>query len=167
MRIDIVGLSLAETALVLLFTVFVGLLAGKTEENRLLNQASREHEELLRVQRDLTSERESKAELSRQVAAMLPKLRSSAFPSCAEAGKSEGWLFAATVRGRNTYEIGGKLFTLTDLTSFYSKQLQEAYKSECRERVRLYVGDAVSGEEYEYAMRRVAQYFYVGYMGAH
>lgn len=119
-----------------------------------------------RLQQDLNSARQSTAELSGQLAALLPKLRSRAFPSCAETGKVQGWLFTATVRGRDTYDIDGNVFTVSDLTTAYSRQLREASESSCRQRIRLYVGDGVSGEEYEYAMRQLAQHFYIGYMGS-
>lgn len=165
MRIDVFGLTLAETAFVLLFALFAALLAGTMAEKQTLRQASGQAEKIAALQRDLNAERQSKAELSRQMAILLPKLRSSAFPSCAETGKAQGWLFTATVRGVDAYEVDGVLLTLADLLKSYSSQLKDADKAECRQRIRLYVGNDVSGGAYEYAMRRVGQYFYVGYMG--
>jgi hypothetical protein len=165
MRIDVLGLTLAETALVLLFAIFSALLASKAEENRALKRATGQQEQIAALQRDLNSERQSNSDLSRRMAALLPKLRSSAFPSCAETGKAQGWLFTATVRGRDAYEIDGDRLTLADLIKKYSEPLREASTAECRQRIRLYVSNEISGEEYEYAMRRVSQYFYVGYMG--
>ncbi len=99
--------------------------------------------------------------------ALLPKLRSTAFPTCVAVGKAKDWLFTATVRGRDAYEIEGQLVSLANITKLYSVQLRDADENECRQRVRLYVGKGVSGEEYEYAMRRISQNFYVGYMGSH
>ncbi len=64
------------------------------------------------------------------------------------------------------YDIEGTVFTVSALTAAYSKQLREAREADCRQRIRLYVGRGVSGEEYEYAMRQLAQYFYIGYMGS-
>jgi hypothetical protein len=161
---DIVGFTLAETAFVLLFAVFAALLAEKTEESHALKQVNSQLGQLTRLQQDLNSERQSNAELSGQIATF--KLRSRAFPSCAETGKVSGWLFTATVRGRDAYDIDGTLFTVSTLTAAYAKQLREASEASCRQRIRLFVGDGVSGEEYEYAMRQVAQHFYIGYMGS-
>ncbi len=158
MRIDIVGLSLAETALVLLFGVFAALLAGKAEEGRVTQQVSTQREQITTLERN-------NADLKQRMAILLPKLRSSAFPSCAEVGKAQGWLFTATVRGRDTYDIGGDSLALASLLTLYSKQLRESDEGECRQRIRLYVGKGVSGAEYEYAMRRLGQYFYIGYLG--
>ncbi|MGO9575930.1 MAG: hypothetical protein ACLPTQ_16570 [Terriglobales bacterium] len=163
---DIIGFTLAETAFVLLFAVFAALLAEKAQEGRAHKQVGGQLDQISRLQSDLNSERRSNAELSERIATLLPKLRSSAFPSCAEAGKTQGWLFTATVRGKDMYDIEGTVFTVSALTAAYSKQLREAREADCRQRIRLYVGRGVSGEEYEYAMRQLAQYFYIGYMGS-
>jgi hypothetical protein len=166
MRIDVFGLTFAETALVLLFGVFAAMLAGKTEENRALKEISGQREQIATLQRDLKTERQNNTILTRNMAELLPKLRSSAFPSCAEKGISEGWLFTATVKGMDAFEIDGISLTLADLLENYSTQLRKATASECRERIRLYVSKDISGADYEYALRRISQSFYVGYMGS-
>jgi hypothetical protein len=166
MRIDVFGLTFAETALVLLFGVFAAMLAGKTEENRALKEISGQRQQIATLQQDLKTERQNNTTLTRNMAELLPKLRSSAFPSCAETGIAEGWLFTATVKGRDAFEVDGISLTLSNLLNNYSTQLRQATESECRERVRLYVGKDISGADYEYALRRISQHFYVGYMGS-
>jgi hypothetical protein len=163
---DIIGFTLAETAFVLLFAVFAGLLSGKAQEANVTRQASDQLTQIARLQQDLNSSRQNNAQLSARIAALMPKLRSAAFPSCAETGRVQGWLFTATVNGRDSYEIDGVPFTALEIIKKYSSQLREASDSACRQRIRLYVGDRVSGEEYEFAMRQIGQYFYIGYMGS-
>lgn len=166
MRIDVFGLTFAETALVLLFGVFAAMLAGKAEENRALKEITSQREQIATLQGDLKTERQNNTTIARDMAELLPKLRSSAFPSCAEKGITEGWLFTATVKGRDAFEIDGISLTLAKLLNDYSIQLQKATASECRERIRLYVGKDISGADYEYALRRISQSFYVAYMGS-
>ena len=137
MRIDVFGLTFAETALVLLFGVFAAMLAGKTEENRALKEITGQREQIATLQQDLKTERQNNTTLTRNIAELQPKLRSSAFPSCAETGITEGWLFTATVKGRDAFEIDGTSLTMANLLNNYSTQLRKANTSECRERVRL------------------------------
>ncbi|GEM_PF-4237656 len=166
MRIDIFGLTFAETALVLLFGVFAALLAGKAEENRVLSEAKIQQEHMATMQASLDAEKQRSASLSRKLESLAPKLRSSVLPSCAETGLTQGWLFTATVKSSDSYEIDGASLNLSKLLEVYSAQLQQASGAECRERIRLYVGEGISGADYEYALRRISQYFYVAYMGS-
>ena len=163
MRIDIFGLSLAETALVLLFGVFAALLTRETEHNKAMGLQEAHVAELTN---SLNTAEAGNAALKARMDALLPKLRSTAFPTCLAVGKAKDWLFTATVRGRDAYEIEGHVLALANITRLYSVQLHDADESECRQRIRLYVGREVSGEDYEYAMRRISQNFYVGYMGS-
>lgn len=49
---------------------------------------------------------------------------------------------------------------ISALLQTYSRQLSEANKAGCRHRVKVYYGKDISLSEYDYALRRIEQYFY-------
>ena len=86
-------------------------------------------------------------------------LRSAAMPTCAELDKAD-WLFTVVIRGSDVYEVNGNKYSISMLLQTYTRELSEANKDGCRHRVKVYYGKDVSLPEYDYALRRIEQYFY-------
>ena len=132
--------KLAETAFVLLFGVFAALLTSETQHTRAMSlQKSRVAE----LTQNLDSAKAGNVALKARMDALLPKLRSTTFPTCVAVGKAKDWLFTATVRGRDAYEIEGQLVSLANITKLYSVQLRDADENECRQKG----SDYMSGRE--------------------
>ena len=154
MRSDIVGYTLAETALALLFTVFAGMLAQRTATV-----------DVERSPQPPTSTVKTPPPSSAGANSKSPRLLSPNLPSCAQQGSSNDWLFSVVVHGKDAYEHLSRILTLDQLLKQYSAQLRDANLRGCRHTIKVFVGEDVSGLDYDYAIRHLSVWFYPKYMG--
>lgn len=153
----IVGLTLAEIALVLLFSFLALFIPAYSRLNRKvkLNGSI----DVAKLQTDLKNATAANDRLKAEIEKSRRNLRSAAVPSCAELNNAD-WLFTAVIRGSDAYEVNGNRYSLRTLLQTYAPELSEANKNGCRHRVKLYYGKDVSLPEYDSALRKVEQYFY-------
>jgi hypothetical protein len=156
-QFDIVGLTLAEVALVLLFSFLVLFVPAYARLNRRIKQSGAV--DVAKLQTDLTNALAENARLKAEIDKSRRNLRSAAMPTCAELNKAD-WLFTAVIRGADVYEVNGNKYSLDRLLQTYATELSEANKNGCRHRVKLYYGKDVSLTEYDYALRKIEQSFY-------
>ena len=156
-RIDIVGLTLAEITLGLLFS-FLALFAPAYASLYHRVQAANPTElERLKTENAQLTERNSR--LQDQVASLI-SMRSKALPSCIEASKADGYVATLTIRGRDAYDAGDGVYTLELLTQKYSLEIANAKQAGCVQAVLVYYGSGVSVDDYDLALRRIEQVFY-------
>jgi hypothetical protein len=156
-RTDIVGLTLAEIAFVLLFSFLALFIPAYARLNHKLKAYGAV--DVAKLQTELRNATTENGNLKAEIDKSRRNLRSAAVPTCAELNKAD-WLFTAVVRGSDTYEVNGKKYSLNTLLQTYSEQMSEANKNGCKHRVKLYYGKEVSLAEYDYALRRIEQSFY-------
>jgi hypothetical protein len=169
-RLDIVGLSLAETALVLLFVLLGAFAPAYAHLKHIFRSDNAEiahlNAQLAKAQQNLSTAQDHLAMLQQEFAADRPKLRSRATPSCFELNKtSDRWLFTLVVRGADKYEVDGRIFTFPDLLKAHSREIEQGHQDDCRFSIKIASGDDVSGMEYEAAEIRLGQVFYMTQAG--
>lgn len=152
---DMIGITLSELAFVVLFSLAAALVPSQFEQENLTASLQGEMESLKR----------QNTELKRQVVTMQSELRSKAKPTCVEAGIAKGWLFTTTIRGRNAYELNGRIMSLEEILSANRQALLVAEKEECLHRIKLFYGLGVAGIDYDYALRRIEEPFATKKMG--
>ena len=155
-RFDIVGLTLAEVSLVLLFSFVAVFLPAYGHLRKELSAKTTAED----VQKQLLAANHKIAQLQQEVDNSRPNLRSVATPTCVEVNKATGWLFGAVIRGADSYEVLGEQFTLDTLLAKYAPALAQAKQDGCRHRIRIYFGQGVSVVDYDFALRRLEEYFY-------
>jgi regulator of replication initiation timing len=156
-QFDIVGLTLAEVALVLLFAFLVLFVPAYARLNRRVKQSG--VVDVANLKTDLKNAIAENERLKSQIDKSRRNLRSAAMPTCAELNKAD-WLFTAVIRGADVYEVNGNKYSLNTLLQAYAAELSEASKNGCRHRVKLYYGKDVSLPEYDFALRKIEQSFY-------
>src|SRR5579859_6903321 len=108
-RFDIVGLSLAEIALVLVFVLLAVFAPAYSHVSRQAQAKSHDVETLRAKVSELQKQLDEKSSLIQQFSAERPNLRSIATPSCFELKKtSSRWVGSVLVRGINRYEVNGR-----------------------------------------------------------
>ena len=156
-REDIVGLTLAEIALTLLFfflAVFAPTYARLNRKLKAINLI-----DVARLQTELKAAEAENETLKAELEKYRPNLRSAAVPSCAEINKAD-WLFTTIIRGSDTYDIDGVSYSIGNILATYSKELSDARQNGCRHRIKVYYGAGVSLDEYDSALRKIEVYFY-------
>lgn len=156
-RNDIVGLTLAEISLVLLFSFLALFVPAYARLNRKLKQSGAV--DVAKLQTDLKNANASNESLKAEIENSRRNLRSAAMPTCAELNKAD-WLFTAVIRGSDSYEVNSNRYSLSTLLQTYAKELSEASTNGCRHRVKVYYGKDVSLPEYDYALRKIERSFY-------
>jgi competence protein ComGC len=157
-RIDIVGFTLAEIALVILFALLV----------IFLPQKERQANEVKALQQKIKSLEASESALKQQVASLekerqrfqssRPDLKSKAIPTCFEIDKTE-WLFSVTIRGNDAFEITGKDMTLNDILKNYETQMKSAKAKGCIHRIQVFYSPEISTADYDSGLRRLEAWF--------
>jgi hypothetical protein len=165
-RIDIVGLSLAEIALVLLFCFVAVFAPAYARLDRKLQVASAQPNEAAELKKKLAATEAENHALKHELEGYRRNLRSKATPSCTEISKASGPLFTAIIQGEDRYEVNGESFSLASLTQHYSDALADAKKNGCVHSIRVYYGNGVSVSDYDYALRRIEQVFYDTKLGS-
>jgi hypothetical protein len=160
-RSDIVGYTLAEIALVLLFCI-VAVFAPAYA--RLRKQANPK-EKIAETQQELSRANAENAQLRKELQDSRHNLRSVAMPSCAELNKSSDWLFTATIRGIDDYEIAGRSYRLADVLKNYSAPLDQARRDGCRHRIRVSYQAGLDANDYFQALTRIEETFYTLKLG--
>lgn len=169
-RNDVVGLTLAEIALVLLFGFLVLLLPSYARLSRELKTRSAPDLRALQMKlAEATAENErlklENEQFRAEMATTRRHLRSEQIPSCAEINGAD-WLFTAVILGSDAYGVSGHQYTLQSLLQTYSGPLAEAQAEGCKQRVKVYYGKDVSLPEYYSALRQLEDYFYDKKLGA-
>jgi hypothetical protein len=163
-RFDIVGLTLAEISLVLLFSfvaIFVPSYArARKELDAQANKATNSD-----IEKQLIAVNAENARLQQELQNSRKNLRSVVTPSCVEIGKATDWLFTAIIRGSDAYEVQGEQYTLDALLAKYSPALIQAKQNGCVHRVRIYYGQGLSGLDYDYSLRQIEEHFYTQKLG--
>ncbi len=156
-RTDIVGLTLAEIALVVLFSFVAIFIPAYSRLSRKLR--AYHAPDVATLQSALKTAADENEKLKAEIESSRRNLRSAAVPTCAELNKAD-WLFTAVIRGPDSYEADGVAYSLSELLRRYSSDLSEASEEGCRHRVKLYYGRQVNLADYDYALRRIEQHFY-------
>lgn len=162
-QFDIVGLSLAEIALVV---VFVLLAVFAPAYSRIRKELKIKEVETTKLKQQLDETEREAARLHQQYEAERPNLRSKATPSCFELKKtSNRWLFTLVVRGPDKYELEGHEVTLRELSHQYDSEITQAKRDDCRLSIRISSGEGLSGREYQSALIQLGQTFYMTQSG--
>lgn len=159
-RFDIVGLTLAEVSLVLLFSFIAIFIPAYSRARKEAAKADAGD-----VQKQLDAAKLDNARLQKELENSRRNLRSVVTPSCVEISKATDWLFAATVRGADNYEVLDQQYTLDGLLAKYAAALAQAKQDDCVHRIRIYYGAGVSGLDYDLAIRRLEEHFYTQKLG--
>jgi hypothetical protein len=173
-QLDIVGLSLAEMSLALLFVVLALQRPAPNPSASQLAAATKQigtlHLKLDTANRKIANLNEEIYQLQNRINTFTPSrpnLRSVALPSCAETKVRADWLFTAIIRGQNRYDIGhsGSL-SIEDIVERFHAEMEDGRIHGCVQRVQVYVGSNVSAQDYDFALRRLERYFYPKKLGA-
>lgn len=163
-RFDIVGLSLAEIALVLVFVVLAIFAPAYSHVQKELSFTKRDAESLRTKVGDLQKQLDD----MKRFKAERPNLRSRATPSCFELNKTtDRWLTSIVVNGVNRYEVGGRQLTLKELLSEFSSEIAQGKRDDCRYSIRISSGKDVSGVDYQLALMQLGQTFYMTQSSPH
>lgn len=164
-RFDIVGLTLAEISLVLLFSFVAIFVPSYARARKELDSVRADKATTSDVKKQLLAANAENAQLQQELQNSRRNLRSVVTPSCVEISKATDWLFAAIVRGSDDYEVLGQQYTLNALLAKYSPALIEAKQDGCVHRIRIYYGQGVSGYDYDYSLRQIEEHFYTQKLG--
>ena len=162
---DLLGWTLAELALALLFAIFAiftPTIQRLTLRAKGLEQENKRTHELIAENEQL---RREEATLRASINASRANLKSKLTPPCSELDKSAGWLFTATVMGPDSFEIGGAPLTLAKIRERYSSDLADAKKKGCMQRIRINFEGTMSAQTYDLAKRRLDTLFYSASLG--
>ena len=175
-RFDVVALTLAEVALVTLFTVVAVTFPSYgrlRKEVRTLRESSHEAEGLRRDVRALMESSSEGERLRREnldLRTLLQSLqsekslRSQAMPSCVELHRAAGSLFGVTVAGKDQFVVGTRVLSRSALLREYAYELQKAERSGCRQRIDVFCRLGTTGPDYVSGLRALREYFYTSIM---
>ena len=169
---DIIGYTLAEIALALLFVV---VLLGIGSQSALRATAEQARKDALEAaERALEAEErarraESSADTQRRIADDLREelerllgLRSGARPPCSEVGVAEGdWLFSVQILAADLYSLEGEVLSMDGLRSMFDGQLNLAEQRDCVYRVEAMAAPTLPLPVYLAGLRRLEGLFYV------
>ena len=162
--VDIVGYTLAETALVLVFVLIVVYAPESRKVQKLQGELQTTRHDLDAALEKQAREQEHPRPIQRKVIDRTA-LRSAAPPSCVETGVATGWLFTATVEGRDSYRINGVKLTFDELQQRYQTNVTEARDAGCFHRVKVYFTPSITSVEYDEALRKLEELFYTRKLG--
>jgi hypothetical protein len=167
-RIDVVGLSLAELSLALLFA-FLAITLPNLERLKHLEKVSRDRAD--DAERKLSDRKAptlaAKAGMSVAKGAQDAKLRSAARPSCIEMKVADGALLSVTINGVDEYAVEGLgSVSLIELTKQYSGALDEGLRLGCVHVAEVYLAPGISAVDYDSALRKIESYFYTRKRGS-
>jgi hypothetical protein len=163
-RVDIVGLTLAEIALALLFC-FVAVFAPSYARATQTIKEMKARPDAVALQKRVDELQLENDKLKAALEGFIRNARSKQTPSCIELGKASGPLFTVTIRGANQYEVDGTSLTLETLRGRFSGELSDATRSKCVHSIRVNFGTDVSAPDYDLALRRIEQSFYTTKLG--
>ncbi len=184
-REDVIGITLAELTLVLLFIFiiifFVTSSAG--HDNQALKEALTSQEDLIAMQLEeiaaLKSDRdritESHArEIDRRsqtierltnalsgLRAENEQLRSKFKPSCYERGYAPSVIGSVLILGADRYSIAGKETDIAGIRKHFAKELTTAEAVGCVQTIRTNYSGKISLDEYYAGLRKLERLFYI------
>ena len=177
-RFDIVALTLAEVALVVLFAFVAVIFPGYGKVRRDNKSLDAKNSSLAADNQKLkTDNQRLKEEMSRlraDAAKQLPLqlqesnrtgLRSKAMPSCIEVHKATRPLFTVIISGPGLFEVGGRPFSLPGLLRAYSTELSLAERDQCRHQVDVQFAQGISTPAYVRGLKSLREHFYTGILG--
>lgn len=164
-RSDIVGLTLAEISLALLFSFILIFAPAYSRAQRELDSSRANKATAEDLQKKLAAADAENARLHEELENSRHNLRSVVTPSCVEINKATDWLFAATIRGADSYYVSGQQYSLNDLLTKYASALTQAKRDACIQRIRIHYGVGVPLPDYDYALRRIEEHFYTLKLG--
>jgi hypothetical protein len=117
------------------------------------------------LQKQVESLKKKNEHQNKDLEAAAKRLRSVAMPSCLETGAAGDWLFTAIIRSRDSYEVDGKIDSLRQVLDTYGAALDSARSKGCKQSIQVYIGADAAGIEYDFALRRIEEYFYTKKLG--
>jgi hypothetical protein len=173
-RVDILGLTLAELSLVVLFAFLALALPSRSRLQRATARLSAENKhlssEISTLQEQLSAERTARQALVAEIekvgsTSKSTNLRSTAPPTCVEKGVATEWLATMVIRGRDQFEVNGRVIALNEVLEQFAPQLSAGRNAGCFHTARIFVGRNVSAADYDTALRRVEQHVYTRKFG--
>lgn len=180
-REDVIGITLAELTLVLLFIFiiifFVTSSAGR--DNQALKEALTSQEELLALQleeiaalktdkENLVHERQRRDQVMKRLANALTvlrteneQLRSKFKPSCYERGYAPSVIGKVIILGADLFSVGGKKMTLSEIKKHFAQELSAAEALGCVQTIRTNYSGSLSLDEYYSGLRKLERLFYI------
>ena len=163
-RTDLLGWTLAELALALLFAllaIFGSSYRAELKRIRLLEAQSKNVIPAAESERI----RAENIALKEQLEASRKNLKSKITPPCSELDKNSGPLFTVTVYSRDSFGVGGKKFSMEGILKEYAGPLADAKKRGCVQQVRVNFQAGISAGDFDYAFRRLGSNFYPASLG--
>jgi hypothetical protein len=165
---EIVGLTLAELSLVLLFAFLAITMASRSHLQERVDQLAKDD---LVARRELSDAR-NRLQVLQKHDGILPepkrlaaRLRSSALPSCVEIGTEQDWLFTTVIRGRDAYEIEGHVLGLADVLARFDGEIASAKLAGCVPTIKVMLSATIGAADYDFALRQIEQHFYTKKLG--
>ncbi|MBI5051060.1 MAG: hypothetical protein HZC11_09400 [Nitrospirae bacterium] len=127
---DIFGFTLGELSFLLLFSLMVLFTLG--EQKNAKNIATQNQLKETKLKLEEAKKRIAQLETENKVAEKNKKdLKSKQTPSCNEIGLKKGFYGEFIIRGADNYSYDDKQFNFNGLTSYISKDLEEAKNQNC------------------------------------
>jgi uncharacterized coiled-coil protein SlyX len=160
---DIIGYTLAEIALVLLFALVAVFLPSYSKASKQLKEVEKANRQVAEQREEVRLLKSQLAELQTRTAdePRAADLKSKQTPSCKELGVDTGFLFTATITSADTYVVNGQEVNSDQLRNMFRDALNVAARKQCKESVRVFYSARVSTAEYDEALRKIEQLFYV------
>lgn len=160
---DIIGYTLAEIALVLLFAIVAVFLPPYSKASQQLKEVDKANREVAKQREEVRLLKNQLAELQTRSAnePRAADLKSKQTPSCKELGIESGFLFTTTITSADTYVVNGEYVNSDQLRNMFREALNVAASKQCKESVRVLYSARVSTAEYDEALRKIEQLFYV------
>lgn len=170
-RNDIIGYTLAEIALLLLFATVAVLLPQYSRLSMLLKGAIT-GPDANRIRVENARLHDENAKLKKQLEQTKPGesaagLRSKQTPSCIEKKLANGPLFSAIALPNGRYRVGSETLDISEIKSRYEKDLSFADANQCRQRVQLGYTRDMTADQYYQAQVQLESLFYVGKVAGH
>jgi len=152
---EIVGLTFAEIAFILMYVIFANnFLAETSIKNEIegLKKQKIEYEESISV-------------LNNTLEEMNKELRSEWDPRCIDIGVAtikgnDNWLFTVKIINENLYEIDGKTLNFRHILELYGEDIKVAEQNRCRHRIKIKHNPDIDFETYLEARKPLLVLFY-------
>jgi hypothetical protein len=157
---DIIGYTLAEISLVLVFSLMAERTHAVNKVNALTTQLRNANLTVIDLQKKIVNSTPRP-----QTPSPHQGKRSNAPPSCAEDGLSTDWLFTGSIVGSDRYRVNGEELSFQEITDRFRKQIAEGRDRACVQRVQVSFSPALSSPDYDRAIRQLEKLFYVKKLG--
>jgi hypothetical protein len=87
--------------------------------------------------------------------------RSTKIPQCWERGEPRGYIAEVSIRGRDAFEIGGRVLTLQAIRTRFAAQIRRSTALQCKYVVRAYPTSSVGALDQLHAVWSLREYFEV------